>query len=221
MARIARVVIPGYPHHITQRGNRRQDVFFYESDYRYYLEQLKEWCSTEDIEIWAYCLMTNHVHLIVKPHVHSNLGKAIGETHRRYTRMINFRQNWRGYLWQGRFASFPMDENWLLQAAAYVELNPVKAGIVKHAWEYPWSSVHANLAGYDDQGIVNIEGLKHYADDWKEYLTSAEFHVSDAFRKHEKTGRPMGSEQFIENAEILLNRTLKKKKPGPKKGVDN
>ncbi len=139
MARLARVVLPGYPHHITQRGNRRQDVFFSDSDYEHYLELLVEWCAYEGIEIWAYCLMTNHVHLIVKPKKKSNLGKAIGEVHRRYTRMINFRENWKGYLWQGRFASYPMDNNWLLKAAAYVELNPVKAGMVKKAWDYRWT----------------------------------------------------------------------------------
>ena len=90
MARLARVVLPGYPHHVTQRGNRRQPVFFKETDYHYYLELLKEWCQVEAIEIWAYCLMTNHVHLIVMPSGNSNLARAIGETHRRYTRMINF-----------------------------------------------------------------------------------------------------------------------------------
>ena len=100
MARLARVVLPGYPHHITQRGNRRQDVFFCDEDYRHYLDLLKEYCGQEEVEIWAYCLMTNHVHLIVRPSEEANLGRAIGETHRRYTRLINFRENWRGYLWR-------------------------------------------------------------------------------------------------------------------------
>jgi len=99
--------------------------FFRESDYSCYLDFLREWCGYEDIEIRAYCLMTNHVHHIVTPNKYSNLGWAIGETHRRYIRMINIREGWKGYLWQGRFASFPMDEDWLLKAAAYVELNPV------------------------------------------------------------------------------------------------
>ena len=94
MARLARVVLPGYPHHITQHGNRRQDVFFEQADYEYYLELLREWCTHEGMEIWAYCLMTNHVHLIVMPKKKSNLGKAIAEVHRRYTRMIKFRAHW-------------------------------------------------------------------------------------------------------------------------------
>ena len=122
MARLARVILPGYPHHIIQRGNRRQDVFFCDDDYLYYLDLLKGWCEQENLEVWSYCLMTNHVHLIVCPYKNSNLSRAIGEVHRRYTCMINFREKWRGYLWQGRFSSFPMEESWLLKAASYVEL---------------------------------------------------------------------------------------------------
>ena len=103
--------------------------------------------------------MRNHVHLIVKPVKKSNLGKAIGEVHRFYTRMINFRENWKGYLWQGRFSSYPMDKSWLLRAVAYVELNHVKAGMVKNAWDYRWSSVHAHLSGVDPDGIIRPEKL--------------------------------------------------------------
>ncbi len=216
MARLARVILPGYPHHIIQRGNRRQDVFFKKTDYEYYLELLKEWCKKEKIEIWAYCLMTNHVHLIVQPVKRSNLGRAIGETHRRYTRMINFRENWRGYLWQGRFASYPMDKKWLLKAAAYVELNPVKAGMVKNAWNYRWSSVHAHLAGEDEKGIVQVDRLLSQTGDWKSYLRQVQGLTYEVFTKHEGTGRPLGDERFIEKAERLLHRDLKKKKPGPR-----
>ncbi len=216
MARLARVVLPGYPHHITQRGNRRQDVFFQEGDYAYYLELLVAWCAHEHIEIWAYCLMTNHVHLIVKPAKKSNLGKAIGEVHRRYTRMVNRRENWTGYLWQGRFASYPMHKSWLLKAAAYVELNPVKAGIVKHAWDYRWSSVHAHLAGKDQDGIIKPEKLLALAGDWRAYLKAARAYSDNEFEQHERTGRPLGDERFIANAGRLLNRDLLKKKPGPK-----
>ena len=216
MARLARVVLPGYPHHITQRGNRRQPVFFQETDYRFYLELLKEWCFHERIEIWAYCLMTNHVHLIVMPQANSNLGRAIGETHRRYTRMINFREGWKGYLWQGRFASYPMDESWLLKAAAYVELNPVKAGMVENPWDYRWSSVHAHLSGEDANGIMQPERLLSLVGDWRAYLYEAQAQTDCLFTQHENTGRPLGTESFVEKAEHLLQRRLKKKKPGPK-----
>ncbi len=221
MARLARVVLPGYPHHITQRGNRRQDVFFCEEDYEYYLALLKEWCGIEGIEIWAYCLMTNHVHLVVMPNRDSNLSKAIGETHRRYTRMVNFREDWRGYLWQGRFSSFPMDENWLLRAVAYVELNPVKARMVDQAWDYRWSSVHAHLSGKDPIGIVDTNKLLDLIGDWKRYLLEAQEYSSTEFEQYERTGRPLGDDSFTERAERLLGRELKKKKPGPKTREDN
>ena len=221
MARLARVILPGYPHHITQRGNRRQDVFFKEADYSYYLELLKKWCDEEHVEIWSYCLMTNHVHLIVTPDTSSNLSRAIAETHRRYTRMINFRENWRGYLWQGRFASFPMDEKYLLKAAAYVELNPVKAKMVSKPEDYRWSSIHAHLKGKDPHGIVDAQKLLAICGDWKDNLQQSAQELEDEFERHSRTGRPLGDDGFIGNAERLLNRNLRKKKPGPKVDPDN
>ena len=129
MARIARVVAPGLPHHITQWGNRRQQTFFTDDDYQQYVALLSSSCRRSGVEIWAYCLMPNHVHLIAVPQEPDSLRAAIGEAHRRYTRMINFRQGWRGHLWQERFASFVMDEQYLLATARYVETNPVKAGL--------------------------------------------------------------------------------------------
>ena len=114
------------PHHVIQRGNPRQETFFGEEDYQHYLELMAQFCRAEQVAIWAYCLMLNHVHLIVVPQSAESLRRAIGEAHRRYTRWINFREGWRGHLWQGRFASFVMDEDHLLTAARYVELNPVR-----------------------------------------------------------------------------------------------
>src|SRR3989337_4593233 len=129
MARLARVVAPGLPHHLTQRGNRRQETFFCEEDYRTYIRLVAEWCREYKVDVWAYCLMPNHVHMIVVPETENGLRRAIGEAHRLYTRHINFREGWRGHLWQGRFASYPMEENHLLATARYVELNPVRAGL--------------------------------------------------------------------------------------------
>ena len=130
MPRIARVVVPSYAHHVTQRGNRRQQTFFCEDDYRAYLGLMAEWCRRCGVEIWAYCLMPNHIHLIAVPDSEDGLRRGIGEAHRRYTRRVNFRERWRGHLWQGRFASFVLDDCYLLAAARYVELNPVRAGMV-------------------------------------------------------------------------------------------
>ena len=150
MARIARAVAPGYPHHITQRGNRRQQTFFCEDDYLAYIELMAEWCRKYRVEIWAWCLMPNHVHLIAVPHTEEALSRAIGEAHRRYTRRINFREKWRGHLWQERFASFPMDEQYLLATARYIEMNPVAAELVQNPEDYRWSSAQAHLAGEDE-----------------------------------------------------------------------
>lgn len=204
---------------MTQRGNRNQDVFFSDGDFRFYLKLLKEWCSRESVKIWAYCLMTNHVHLVATPEDGTNLSRAIGETHRRYTRMINFRQNWRGYLWQGRFSSFPMDEPWLLRAVAYVEFNPVAAGMVAHPWDYQWSSVHAHLKGNDPEEIVEVEPLLELVGNWKEYLREYKAEKHKDFSRHESTGRPLGNEKFVEKAEGLLGRDIRKKKPGQKQKI--
>lgn len=139
MARLARIAAPGIPYHVTQRGNRRQPVFFQEDDYRAYLQELWRQSERFGLRIWAYCLMTNHVHLIAVPDHEQSLARGLGETHRRYTRRVNFREGWRGYLWQGRFGSVPLDELHLIAAMRYVERNPVTAGLVSRAEDYPWS----------------------------------------------------------------------------------
>lgn len=216
MARIARVIAPGIPHHITQRGNRRMPTFFSDADYRTYLDLMGEWCRKCGVAVWAYCLMPNHVHLIAVPEHEDSLHRAIGEAHRRYSRMINFREDWRGHLWQGRFSSCPMDETYLLAAARYVEMNPVRAGLVESAAQWPWSSAGAHLAAADD-GLVTVEPLLGMTGDWKLFLNGgAETILTDDIRKHERTGRPLGAEIFVERLEATLGRTLKPRKPGPK-----
>ena len=217
MARLARVVAPGLPHHITQRGNRRQDSFFNDDDYRVYLDLMAEWCAHYGVSIWAYCLMPNHVHLIAVPETERALGLAIGEAHRRYTRRVNFREGWRGHLWQGRFASFPMDERHLLAAARYVELNPVRAGITKRPEDYAWSSARAHLAGRDDR-LVKAGPLLDMVGDWSAFLAGGlGEEEGNVLRKHERSGRPLGGAGFVERLETELGRLLKKGKPGPKR----
>jgi len=215
MARIARVIVTGIPHHVTQRGNRRLTTFFADEDYQSYLDLMTEWCRKCGVDIWAYCLMPNHVHLIAVPETEDGLRRGIGEAHRRYSRMINFREKWRGHLWQGRFASFPMDESYLLAAARYVEMNPVRARLAKDPDSWPWSSARAHLAGVDNQ-LVKVAPLLEIAGDWKLFLQTATDEEMEKIRRHELTGRPLGSISFVERLESALDRLLKRGKPGPK-----
>jgi putative transposase len=218
MARIARVVAPGLPHHITQRGNRRQATFFCAEDYHAYIELMREWCGCWKVEVWAYCLMPNHVHLIAVPSSEEGLRRAIGEAHRRYTRRVNVREGWRGHLWQGRFASFLLDERYLLAAARYIEQNPVRAGLAETPWEYRWSSAAAHVAGEDD-GLITVAPLLALVDHWMDFLaTSAPEDEVKALRRHERSGRPLGRESFVAALEGTLGRTLRRGRPGPKRG---
>ena len=214
MARLARVVVPGMPHHVTQRGNRRQQTFFRDADYAAYLELMAEWCREEGVELWGYCLMPNHVHLIAVPASETALRRAVGEAHRRYTRRINSREKWRGYLWQGRFASFVMDEPHLLAVARYVELNPVRAKLVENAAEWRWSSARAHLQGQDDS-LVKVAPLLAMVGDWQGLLDDEppEEQMKE-FRGHARTGRPLGDETFVERLEQLVGRALKPQKGG-------
>ena len=192
-------------------------MFFCNDDYRAYLELMREWCAGRGVAVWAYCLMPNHVHLIVVPKSADGLHRAIGEAHRRYTRMVNFRKRWRGHLWQGRFASYPMDAKYLLAAARYVERNPVRGKLSRCAWEYRWSSARPHVDGKDD-GLVKVGPLLERVDDWKEFVRRPEDDATrETLRQHERTGRPVGSEKFIARLERIAGRLLRRQKPGPKK----
>ena len=196
-------------------------MFFGKSDYEKYKDLMVEWCALAGVEIWAYCLMTNHIHMVAVPEEADSLSRGIGEAHRRYTRMINFRKGWRGYLWQGRFASFPMDEQYLYAAVRYIELNPVRAGIVENPLEYEWSSARAHAQGEQDILLTQTEVLD--TSKWEEFLqgeiSEEEY---EAIRKHENTGRPLGSENFITKLEKQLGRILHPQKGGrPKKAEKN
>jgi len=217
MPRIARVTVPSVPHHITQRGNRRQKTFFNNKDYATYIDLMAEWCSRCGVEIWAYCLMPNHVHLIAVPDTEDSLAKAIGEAHRRYTRHINFRKGWRGHLWQGRFASYPMDEVYLIIAARYIELNPVKAGLVSKPELWKYSSAASHVSGKEDALLSRTSLLNEMIDDWKEFLnsTTSEQDIK-MLQQHERTGRPLGSDGFLTRLEKSIDRLLRPKRPGRK-----
>jgi len=210
------VVAAQVPHHVVQRGNRRQPVFFSSADYKAYLRLMATWCGQERVEVWAYCLMPNHVHLVAVPGNEQGLARAIGEAHRRYTVRVNQRENWRGYLWQGRFSSYPLDEHYLLAAVRYVELNPVRAGLAERAWRYPWSSAAAHVRGKDDI-LVKVKPMLERVADWREYLnTELDSTDREILRRHMRTGRPLGSRDFVESLEAKVGRLLAPRKRGRK-----
>jgi len=216
MARLARVVAAGAPHLVTQRGNRGQKVFFSDSDFKLYKDLLAEGCRLAHTTVLAYCLLPDRVHLLLAPREEDGLRAALGESHRRYTREINSREGWRGFLWQGRFASFPMDSTHFPACARFVELAPVFAGLANRPRDWRWSSARAHLAAKDD-GLVHVEPLLKRIKDWKASLaegTSSE--ECELFRAHESTGRPLGSPAFVARLEKRLGRILARQKPGPK-----
>ena len=216
MARIARIGLPGIAHHVTQRGNRRQQVFFGDDDYAHYLQLIVRGCRKAKTGCLAYCLMPNHVHFVIEPQHTDSLASLFKEAHRRYTRRINFRENWRGHLWQERFHSFVMDEQHLNATVRYVELNPVAAGLCERPQDWRWSSVHAHLSAQDDD-LVSVKPMLKRFPDWKDYLEGYQStELLQKVRKHTRTGRPLGNEDFIETLESLTGRTLKPRKPGRK-----
>ncbi len=201
-------------------------TFFRDEDYKEYLSLITRWCGKCGNRIWAYCLMPNHVHLIVVPQNEDGLCRGVGEAHRRYTRTINFREGWRGHLWQGRFSSFVMDELYLLTATRYIERNPVKAGLVDRAEEWPWSSAAGHVEGRGDavaEGDWLAERIAGWVCSWQEKLLEPdETETAVVMRNNENNGRPLGSNAFVKRVGDLIGRDLMPRKPGPKpRGSDN
>jgi len=216
VARMPRVVVPHFPHHVTQRGNRRQKTFFSNEDYLAYIDLIADARHEVGIEVWAYCLMPNHVHLVIVPNEPDSLANLFRLAHRRYTRRINLREGWRGHLWQERFHSFVMDEVHLIAAVRYVELNPVRASLCEQPADWPWSSARAHLIGQDDK-LVSVAPMTARVGNWSHYLAVVEQQQQqDTIRKHTRTGRPVGNMRFLRKLELITGRNLDKKRPGPK-----
>jgi putative transposase len=216
MSRIARAVVPGLPHHVTQRGNRRGKLFFEDGDYALYRDLLAERTRKLGVAVWGWCLMPNHIHLILAPRTEDGLARAIGETHRRYTAYVNARARQTGHLFQGRFSSAVMDEDHLLAALRYVTLNPVRAGLVKRAQDWRWSSARAHLKGVDD-GLTQTAPALGRVPDFASLLAGPPpEEMFEAMRRAELTGRPLGNPAFLTRIEKRLGRTLRPQKRGPK-----
>jgi putative transposase len=214
MARLARVVVPGVPHHVTQRGNRSQETFFSEADYATYRALLAEACAAAGTAVWGYCLMPNHVHLILVPADEDGLRGALAEAHRRYTRVVNRREGWTGHLWQERFHSYPMDEAHLAACARYVERNPVQASLVRRARDWRWSSARAHLEGCDDDLVRAAPLLERYPD-WRALLRERlDDEAAATIERHARTGRPLGPAAFVASLERRTGRRLAPGRPG-------
>jgi len=218
MARLARVVIPGLPHHVTQRGNRREAIFFEDGDHEVYMDLLAEQTRKAEVDVWAYCLMPNHVHMILRPKRSDDLGRAVGEAHRRYTNFINARGRWTGHLFQSRFASVVLDDDHLIRAVRYVSLNPVRARLVARPEEWKWSSVRAHLSRLDD-GLVKVRPVLDRIPHLKELLNVEMEDDFNQLRRAETTGRPLGAPEFVTALESLLGRKIARRAPGRKTAI--
>lgn len=212
MPRAARIVIPGLPHHVTQRGNNREDVFFVDADRVHYLEALREHCGREGVRVLGYCLMTNHVHLVAVPPREESLQRAIGRVNFLHAQYVNRLHGRSGHLWQSRFFSCALDEPHALEALRYVERNPVRARMTRMPWTYRWSSAAAHIVGRDTPGLLDMECWHELTEglQWKEWLTARDDPATlESMRLNTHTGRPLASDSFLSKLETLLNRRLR------------
>jgi putative transposase len=205
MPRRSRLVIPGLPHHITQRGCRRQDIFFTDLDRDVYLGLLNENGAKYGVDLLTFTLMTNHVHHLMVPQKKDSLQWTLQMTHKRYAEYINAREGWTGHLWQSRFYSSPVDNDYFWVTVRYILQNPVKAGMVRHARDYRWSN-----AGYLCRGEINPHvtsdekwsSLLSTQRNWTEWLSTEEDPQKIAeLKRSTLRDLPTGSDQFLDRLE--------------------
>ena len=202
MPRTGRIVIPGVAHHVTQRGNSGQLIYHDEQDRENYLDLLRHYAEKHGLRVLGYCLMTNHVHIVGVPQSEPSLANAIGLTHQLYTTYFHDKYQGNGHLWQSRFFSCPMDENHTINALAYTELNPVRAGMVQCAQSYEWSSASAHLGLCEDALLDLTRWFGHFnAVDWSRTLEEFGMNtrMADSIRRHTRKGAPLGRDKrFLE-----------------------
>jgi putative transposase len=196
-------------HHVTQRGTDRQIVFYTRRDRQVYLGLLKEHSLRAGLAVLAYCLMPNHVHLIVIPNEEDTLAVALRRTHGRYAQYLNARRQRSGHLWQNRFFSCPLDWSHLWTALRYVERNPVRAGLVDQAEEYAWSSAKCHLGGQNRPQLVDMAFWAEAggAERWKALLASSdERWEMRLLERSTYAGKPLGSKEFCDDVGTLIER---------------
>jgi putative transposase len=216
MARLSRVVVPGVPHHVTQRGNGGARTFFGDDDYAVYRDLLKLHCGEAGVEVWAWVLMPNHVHLVLNPADSDGLRRALAKVHRQYAGLVHARQKRTGHFWQGRFGAVAMDEAHLAAALRYVALNPVRARLVERAQDWRWSSARAHLNARDD-GVTLLKPVLDRFPLFADLLDDPRYDALVApLRQAETIGRPLGDDSFVAKLEATLNRTLRPLPRGPK-----
>ena len=219
MARFARVVLPDVAHHVTQRGNARQVILHSDADRLTYLGLLRHYCQLHALSLLGYCLMSNHVHLIVIPHTPDALAQALKQAHGRYASYWNARNSSTGHVWQGRFYSCPLDMSHLWMALRYVELNPVRAGMVDLALQWPRSSAVAH-GGLQSDPMLDMDSWRERwtPAEWGEFLASAESEMEvRELRRSTHTGCPLGGPDFVTALEKSTMRPLAPRKPGRRK----
>ena len=218
MARLPRIVVPEMPHHIWHRGNRKCIVFCDDIDRKTYLRMLREQCIKLSIRIWAYALMTNHIHRVAVPPLAESLSICLQNAHGAYADYFNTRHGTVGHLWQGRFKASVLDEAYLWNAVRYVERNPVRAGMVRLAEDYRWSSAAAHCGLREDPLLSNDLLMLSQIPEWSAWLRD-ELPVEKMklLRTRTHTGRPCGDDDFIRNMGAKIGRVLTPSKPGPKK----
>jgi REP-associated tyrosine transposase len=217
MARLPRVVVVDIPHHVTQRGNARQVILSSDADRVTYLELLREYSQLYGLFLMGYCLMSNHVHLIAVPQAPEALSQSLKQAHGRYAAYWNAQKSSTGHVWQGRFYSCPLDESHLWKALRYVELNPVRAGLVTAAELWRWSSAVAHCGGTNSDPMLEMERWRKRwtATEWNQFLTdSASAEDVTALRQSTHTGRPLGSLDFVAAIEESSSRPLAPRKGG-------
>ncbi len=212
------MVAVGVPHHVTQRGNNRRDVFFHDRDRNVYLDSVFEYAERYRLAVWGYCLMTNHVHFIVVPDQPTSIGRVFARTHSDYARYANLLRHGCGHVWQARFYSCPLDSAAAWQALAYVERNPVRAGLVERAEEYSWSSAGAHCSGVVSKRPIDISAWRtaYTPERWQAVLRSSvgEEAFQERIREATGVGLPVGTDEFVESLGKALGRSLRAQPPG-------